>query len=308
MNQDKEKTPAVQGEGHDTRKLNQMPDNIIPFGGQSDESPFDQIKKVREDGSEFWSARDLMPLMGYARWEDFAKITRRAITSAANSGTTEGFSEITEEGAVGRPRANFHLSRFAAYLVAMNGDPNMPEVAAAQAYFAIRTREAEVAQPVREPTLEEKALEVIGSLTKAVEAQKAENAKQARQIEEQKPMVARMKNYQANERSSNKQKFARDICKALREQLGIDALQPEVHIFLARKLNFFVAGKRSDAGEATAWAEKNFYAETRRKTAENGHNISQGLLTARGYDYAWAKIFAYAEANGHIKLEGQISA
>lgn len=40
--------------------------------------------------------------------------------------------------------ADFHLTRFAAYLVAMNGDPNKSEVAAAQAYFAIRTREAEV--------------------------------------------------------------------------------------------------------------------------------------------------------------------
>lgn len=306
MRHDNEKAPAMQGEGNDTRELNQMSDNIIPFGGQSDESPFDQIKKVREDGSEFWSARDLMPLMGYARWEDFAKITRRAITSAANSGTTEGFSEITEEGAVGRPRANFHLSRFAAYLVAMNGDPNMPEVAAAQAYFAIRTREAEVAQPVREPTLEEKALEVIGSLTKAVEAQKAENAKQARQIEEQKPMVARMKNYQAGERDTGKQKFARDICKALREQLAVDAKFNQVYEFLSRRLRLFIAGKRSDAGDATAWAEKSFYAITDRDTnPDTGHNYSQGKLTPRGYDYAWSRIFAYAEANGHIRLEGQ---
>lgn len=306
MRHDNEKAPAMQGEGNDTRELNQMSDNIIPFGGQSDESPFDQIKKVREDGSEFWSARDLMPLMGYARWEDFAKITRRAITSAANSGTTEGFSEITEEGAVGRPRANFHLSRFAAYLVAMNGDPNMPEVAAAQAYFAIRTREAEVAQPVREPTLEEKALEVIGSLTKAVEAQKAENAKQSRQIEEQKPMVARMKNYQAGERDTGKQKFARDICKALREQLAVDAKFNQVYEFLSRRLRLFIAGKRSDAGDATAWAEKSFYAITDRDTnPDTGHNYSQGKLTPRGYDYAWSRIFAYAEANGHIRLEGQ---
>lgn len=306
MRHDNEKAPAMQGEGNDTRELNQMSDNIIPFGGQSDESPFDQIKKVREDGSEFWSARDLMPLMGYARWEDFAKITRRAITSAANSGTTEGFSEITEEGAVGRPRANFHLSRFAAYLVAMNGDPNMPEVAAAQAYFAIRTREAEVAQPVRELTLEEKALEVIGSLTKAVEAQKAENAKQARQIEEQKPMVARMKNYQAGERDTGKQKFARDICKALREQLAVDAKFNQVYEFLSRRLRLFIAGKRSDAGDATAWAEKSFYAITDRDTnPDTGHNYSQGKLTPRGYDYAWSRIFAYAEANGHIRLEGQ---
>lgn len=117
--------------------------DITRYDGQS---PFDQIKHVRADGSEFWSARELQPLMGYSRWEDFAKIIRRASASAFNSGTVGGFSEITEElPNGGRPRANVQLSRFACYLVAMNGDPNMPEVAAAQAYFAIRTHEAETA-------------------------------------------------------------------------------------------------------------------------------------------------------------------
>jgi DNA-damage-inducible protein D len=190
----------------------------------------------------------------------------------------------------------------------MNGDPNMPRVAEGQSYFAIRTREAEVAKPVQELTFAEKTLEVMAGLQELVASQKAENDKQAKQLEAQRPVVARMKNYQANEKSSNKQRFARDICKALREQLGIDALQPDVMVFLSRRLNLFVAGKRSDAGEATAWAEKNFYAETRRKVAENGHNISQGLLTARGYDYAWTRIFAYAEEHGHIKLKEKTSA
>ena len=106
-------------------------------------TPFDQIKRAREDGTEYWSARDLMPLMGYARWEDFYKITRRAEASAKNSGQG-GFSVITEKAPEGgRPRTDFHLNRLAAYLVAMNGDPNKPEVAAAQSYFALRTREAE---------------------------------------------------------------------------------------------------------------------------------------------------------------------
>lgn len=294
---------GLTAEGLETKEVNQMSNNIVPING---ESPFDTIKQTREDGSEFWSARDLMPLLGYPEWREFRPAIERAMTTAHNQGhVVENLFGVNPEKTAGRPRENFHLARFAAYLVAMNGDPRKREVADAQAYFAIQTRRAEVAQPVQELTFAEKTLEVMAGLQEMVEAQKAVNAKQAQQIEAQKPVVARMKNYQANERSSNKQKFARDICKALREQLDIDALQPEVHIFLARKLNFFVAGKRSDAGEATAWAEKNFYAETRRKTAENGHNISQGLLTPRGYEYAWARIFAYAETNGHIKLKGQ---
>lgn len=311
MTQETKNAPAVQGEGDDTRKVNQMSTNIIPLNGQS---PFDRIKQTREDGSEFWSARDLMPLMGYPRWADFQPVLGRAAKAAMNQGhdTEHHFRrspKVIEGGRWGTQTVDdFELTRFSAYLVAMNGDPNKNEVAAAQSYFAVRTREAEVAKPVQELTFAEKTLEVMAGLQQMVADQKAENEKQARQLEEQKPVVARMKNYQANERSSNKQKFARDICKALREQLDIDALQADVHVFLTRKLNFFVAGKRSDAGEATAWAEKNFYAETRRKTAENGHNIAQGLITPRGYDYAWSRIFAYAETNGHIKLEGQISA
>lgn len=130
-----------------------MSDEIMSYNHAADAgaSPFDQIKKTRPDGSEFWSARDLMPLMGYVRWEDFLKITRRAEISAKNTGQG-GFSAITEKlSQGGRPRTDYELTRFAAYLVAMNGDPNKPEVAAAQAYFAVRTREAETA-PVFDPT------------------------------------------------------------------------------------------------------------------------------------------------------------
>lgn len=312
MDQDKEKAPSDATPGaKDKRKVNQMSTNIVQL---RDESPFDAIRQTREDGSEYWSARDLATVMNYDQWRNFATAVDRARTSLRNQGYEPeehiaGASKLIGI-AKGARRAvdDFHLTRFGAYLTVMNGDPRKQEVAGAQSYFAVKTREAEVAQPVQELTFAEKTLEVMAGLQEMVEAQKAVNAKQAQQLEAQKPVVARMKNYQANERSSNKQKFARDICKALREQLDIDALQPEVHVFLARKLNFFVAGKRSDAGEATAWAEKNYYAETKRKVADNGHNISQGLLTARGYEYAWARIFAYAEENGYIKLEGQISA
>lgn len=277
--------------------------NIVPING---ESPFDQIKQTRRDGSEFWSARDLMKILGYSTWQKFENPIRRAMSTAFNQGhdVETLFTRSVKKGA-GRPQEDFELVRYSAYLTVMNGDPNMPMVAEGQSYFAIQTRRAEVARPVQELTFAQKTLEVMAGLQEMVEAQKVENEKQAKQIEAQKPAVARMKNYQANEKSCNRQRFARDVCKALREQLGIDALQPDVQIFLSRRLNLFIAGKRSDAGEATAWAEKNFYAETKRDTAENGHNYSQGLLTARGYEYAWARIFAYAEATGHIKLEGQ---
>lgn len=133
----------------------------LPAAAQSAVSSFEATKKIADDGSEYWSARDLMPLMGYARWEDFLKITRRAEVSASNTGQS-GFSEITEKlSDGGRPRLDYHLSRFAAYLVAMNGDPNKHEVAAAQAYFAVRTRQAEKIQ---------EAFQLPGNYVEALEA------------------------------------------------------------------------------------------------------------------------------------------
>lgn len=121
-----------------------MSQHILPLASSQNESPFDATRQNRPDGSEFWSARDLMPLMGYSRWNEFKTPIERAMKTSANQGMTVAdlFSRSTEKTA-GRPREDFELARYAAYLVAMNGDPNIKNVAAAQHYFAIQTRVAE---------------------------------------------------------------------------------------------------------------------------------------------------------------------
>lgn len=109
------------------------------------DSPFDAIRREDTYGY-YWSARDLMPLLGYgADWRNFAEAIERAKRAARNAYPDDDlFVDVTEKSG-GRPRADFHLGRLACYLIAMNGDPRKPEIAAAQTYFAIKTREAETA-------------------------------------------------------------------------------------------------------------------------------------------------------------------
>lgn len=130
-------------QGHTARKTGA----VAPVS-TSTPSPFDQIARTDAEGNAFWSARDLMPLMGYAAWREFTNPLYRARKSAKNAGLTCQFMRFHK--VIKRPqggttkRADVHLDRMAAYLVAMNGDPNKPEVAAAQVYFAMQTRRAEL--------------------------------------------------------------------------------------------------------------------------------------------------------------------
>ncbi|MEH0417905.1 DNA replication protein DnaD [Streptomyces sp. B21-083] len=153
---------------------------MLPILPSNEQSPFDSIRRIRPDGSEYWSAREVQPLMGYPRWQDFQRPIERALATARNTGmdTAEHFRGSPENSSarVGRPRKDFELTRGAAYLVAMNGDPNKNEVAAAQLYFAERTRQAELAHsPFMVPSTFAGALELAARQARELESVRAEN-------------------------------------------------------------------------------------------------------------------------------------
>lgn len=123
----------------------------VPIVRHGEPSPFDAIRRVRADGSEYWSARELSQVCEYETWRNFAAAIDRAKLAITNSGDALTSHVVDASKLVTRPQGgsitseDFELSRFAAYLVVMNGDPRKSAIAAAQSYFAIRTRQAETA-------------------------------------------------------------------------------------------------------------------------------------------------------------------
>jgi DNA-damage-inducible protein D len=114
-------------------------------------SPFDTIRHVDEQLGEYWSARELYKILGYTEWRNFHNVViKRAIKACEENG--RGISEhfvrsykMSKTGQGGkRSTEDVLLSRYAAYLVVMNGDPKMPIVAMGQQYFAVQTRRQEL--------------------------------------------------------------------------------------------------------------------------------------------------------------------
>ena len=111
---------------------------------------FEGIRQQDTEGNEFWSARDLQPLLEYATWDKFKRVIEKAIEACGQSGNEadDHFSQTGKMVDIGsaakREIEDYRLSRYACYLIVQNGDPSKPVIANGQTYFAMQTRRQEL--------------------------------------------------------------------------------------------------------------------------------------------------------------------
>lgn len=119
-------------------------------------SPFEKIKRISEDGYEYWSARDLYKLLGYSEYRHFLPVidkVKEALLSL-NEDIENHIEDMLDMVKIGsgadRELESLKLSRFACYIAVQNADPSKPNVALGQAYFAIKTRQKELIEEEQE--------------------------------------------------------------------------------------------------------------------------------------------------------------
>ena len=111
---------------------------------------FEGHAQQTDGGIEFWLARDIQHLLGYAKWDNFLNVVSKAKTACEVSGhaVADHFADVGKMVDLGsgsqREVDDLMLTRYACYLVAQNGDPKKQEIAFAQTYFAVQTRRAEL--------------------------------------------------------------------------------------------------------------------------------------------------------------------
>lgn len=139
---------------------------------------FEAHAQQTENGIEFWLARDLQYLLGYAKWDNFLNVVSKAKTACEVSEhqVADHFADVGKMVDLGsgsqREVDDIMLTRYACYLIAQNGDPKKPEIAFSQTYFAIQTRRAEL---IEQRLLEAERLSARKKLTETEKEKELSN-------------------------------------------------------------------------------------------------------------------------------------
>ncbi len=165
------------------------------------EQTFESIRHTNEYGEEFWYARELQKVLEYSEWRNFLNTIEKAKTACENSGNNilDHFVDFNKMVGIGsgaeRKIEDMMLSRYACYLVVMNGDSKKEVVAIGQTYFAIKTRQQELIEDYEELTEEQKRLAIRNEM-KAHNKSLAEAAQMAGVTEQKDYAIFQNKGYQ----------------------------------------------------------------------------------------------------------------
>lgn len=134
------------------------------------DSTFESIKHINDYGQDFWYARELQIALEYKQWRRFCGVIDKAKEACKNSGYTisDHFADIGKMVDIGssahREIQDFELSRYACYLIVMNGDSSKEIIALGQTYFAVKTRQQELIENFDDLTEDKKRLAIRGEM------------------------------------------------------------------------------------------------------------------------------------------------
>lgn len=165
------------------------------------EQTFESIKHVNEYGEEYWLARELQPVLEYAQWRRFSDAIERARLACKNSGfaVEDHFADVGKMVDIGsgaeRQIDDVMLSRYACYLIVMNGDPRKEVIAIGQSYFAVKTRQQELIDNYEQMSEDQKRLAIRNEMI-AHNKSLAEAAQMAGIVDQREYAIFQNKGYQ----------------------------------------------------------------------------------------------------------------